>query len=175
MPLGREVVVTDGRADTVICSAAVTEVCAPTATETLKLYVAPALALVGVPAIRPLALNVSPPGRAPETNDQVGVVPLPPLNASCWLYAVPATALDRESVVTTGGLGATVRVNDWDVVEGVAEESATLIENENVPNAVGVPVSAPVDGFSKMPAGKVPAETDHVRGALPPVPVRVVE
>lgn len=38
-----------------------------------------------------------------------------------------------------------------------------------VPAVVGFPVSAPVDGFNDTPAGRVPAETDHVYGVRPPV------
>ena len=36
-----------------------------------------------------------------------------------------------------------------------------------------MPVIAPVDAFSKSPAGNVPPASDHVYGVVPPLPVTV--
>jgi hypothetical protein len=48
-------------------------------------------------------------------------------------------------------------------------ESVTLIVN--VPAAVGVPVTAPVEVFRVRPAGKVPLPIENVYGEVPPVTV----
>ena len=50
-------------------------------------------------------------------------------------------------------------------------ESITLTVKENVPDAVGVPLIWP-ELTSVSPAGKEPALTDQVYGAVPPLAVR---
>jgi hypothetical protein len=54
-----------------------------------------------------------------------------------------------------------------------ADESATEIVKVDVPVAVGVPEITPVAAFRVRPAGRVPAEIDHVYGIEPPVAARV--
>ena len=44
-----------------------------------------------------------------------------------------------------------------------------------VPDAVGVPVIAPVLAFNVSPDGSVPVVTVHVKGAVPPVVAKVCE
>src|SRR5689334_4786077 len=55
---------------------------------------------VGVPLITPAELRVNPPGNGPEpeASDQV-IVPIPPVAASCVLYATPSLAAGRVAVV----------------------------------------------------------------------------
>lgn len=47
--------------------------------------------------------------------------------------------------------------------------------NDAVPADVGVPLSAPVEVLSVTPAGRLPAETDHVYGVRPPEAARGCE
>jgi hypothetical protein len=44
---------------------------------------------------------------------------------------------------------------------------AALTVKLNVPAVVGVPVIAPVVAFKPKPAGRLPAEIDHVIGTVP--------
>src|SRR5437870_4619973 len=68
---------------------------------TVKLEVPP---VVGVPVIAPVpAFSDTPVGSAPVVIDQA-YVPLPPVAASVWLYAVPVVALGSVVVVTATGL-----------------------------------------------------------------------
>ena len=53
--------------------------------------------------------------------------------------------------------------------------SVTLTVKLDVPAAVGVPDSTPVEAFRVIPAGSVPALTDHAYGAVPPLTVSVSE
>jgi hypothetical protein len=59
----------------------------------------------------------------------------------------------------------TVMVNDW---VAVWPPPVTLTVKVNVPVAVGVPLRAPVLGFSVIPPGNVPVE-DHVNVPVPAV------
>ena len=47
--------------------------------------------------------------------------------------------------------------------------SATFTVNENVPDAVGVPLSDPLPLASAKPEGKEPDDIDQVYGAVPPL------
>jgi hypothetical protein len=49
--------------------------------------------------------------------------------------------------------------------------SVTLTEKLNVPDAVGVPDSSPVEVFRVTPAGRLPEVIDQVNGLVPPVTV----
>lgn len=53
--------------------------------------------------------------------------------------------------------------------------SVTIIVNRFVPDAVGVPLIAPVDEFSCSPGGKAPDVIDHVYGVAPPLATTGVE
>src|SRR5579872_2103275 len=53
--------------------------------------------------------------------------------------------------------------------------SVTLTVKLDVPAAVGVPESTPVEALSVIPAGSVPLLTDQVYGAVPPLTVSVNE
>lgn len=54
----------------------------------------------------------------------------------------------------------TVQEKAW--VASSEERSVTLIVNEELPAADGVPVSAPVEVLRLMPEGRDPAETDQM-------------
>ena len=56
-----------------------------------------------------------------------------------------------------------------------ALESLTLRVKFAVAAAVGVPLICPLAVFSVSPAGREPAESDHVYGVLPPVVATVAE
>ncbi len=81
---------------------------------------------------------------------------------------VPAVSVE---VVIARGTAFTVNVNCRDAV--CAEPSLTWAVNVDAPAPVGVPVMAPAADRVR-PAGKVPAVTDQVYGAKPPVGARVV-
>jgi hypothetical protein len=55
------------------------------------------------------------------------------------------------------------------VPAAVPLESTTWAVKVNVPAAVGVPVMAPVDGFSVKPVGSEPLVIENVYGGTPPV------
>ena len=84
----------------------------------------------------------------------------PPLRASVWLYAVPATPFVKEVVVIFSA--------GWIVSERVTltccavgdELSVTLIVTFVGPAVVGVPLITPVEVFTVKPAGS--GEADHV-------------
>jgi hypothetical protein len=82
---------------------------------------------------------------------------------SCALVLPPGEALGSaalEGTVIVSGPAAMVievaSVAVWLLA------SVTLIVKLDVPAAVGVPASTPVDAFSVMPAGNVPALTDQL-------------
>ena len=54
------------------------------------------------------------------------------------------------------------------VPAAVPLESTTWAVKLNVPAVVGVPVMAPVDGFSVKPAGSEPLIIENVYGGTPP-------
>ena len=60
------------------------------------------------------------------------------------------------------------------VLEGL-HESVTWTVKADVPYAVGVPLTAPVDALRDRPAGQDPALNDHASGVAPPVAARVAE
>ena len=55
------------------------------------------------------------------------------------------------------------------VPAAVPLESTTWAVKVNVPAAVGVPVTAPVDALSVKPAGSEPLVIENVYGGMPPV------
>lgn len=126
---------------------------------------------VGVPLMAPLALRVKPAGSAPALTDHVygGVPPLAP--RFCGPYFVPAVPAGSEVVVTLGGAGAGLMTIWRGCVPDRFAESVALTVKLNVPDAVGVPVIAPLLARVK-PAGSAPALTDHEYGGVPPVALR---
>ena len=58
------------------------------------------------------------------------------------------------------------------VPAAVPRESTTWAVKLNVPAVVGVPVIAPVDGFSVNPGGSEPLVIENVYGETPPAATR---
>ena len=52
-------------------------------------------------------------------------------------------------------------------------ESVIFTVKLAAPEAVGVPLIAPLDAFKVSPAGSDPTEMDHVYGVVPPLAARV--
>lgn len=63
----------------------------------------------------------------------------------------------------------------WVAVRAGFPESVALTVKLEVPAAVGVPETAPVDAFKERPDGRVPDETLHAYGVLPPVAATLCE
>jgi hypothetical protein len=131
-------------------------------------------AVVGVPLNTPAELSVKP-GTLPLVIDQVyGVTP--PVAANVVLYAVPTVPLGNGDIVVidNAGVAAIVNVKLLLAVWWVGlVESVTWNVGEKLPDAVGVPLNAPVDAFNVTPAGKLPLVIDHVYGVVPPVAASV--
>ncbi len=115
-------------------------------------------AAAGVPLSSPVALSVNPPGRLPPVTLHCGLEP-EPVEASCWLYAVPTVPLGSDDVVTVAADPVIVRLSALEMVAPAA--SFTVTVNELEPAAEGVPLRAPVASIA-MPAGRLPEETCHV-------------
>jgi hypothetical protein len=118
----------------------------------------------GVPDTCPVeALRVSPAGNDAETTlHEYGAVP--PLAASPAEYVFCEIPPARADVLMLSVLGEvlTVAENCSDAAWGGLLESTTRTVNADVPAAVGVPETTPVEEFRLRPAGRVPADTAHV-------------
>jgi hypothetical protein len=119
-------------------------------------------ATVGVPESAPSGERTRPGGRllAASSVHETGAVP--PDAPSCAEYATPTDASTSDVVPTRSGDAEepapeividTVRSSE----AGGTAESATVTTNDEVPAAVGVPVTEP-DGESPSPLGSVPLE-----------------
>ena len=53
--------------------------------------------------------------------------------------------------------------------------SAAFMVKVNTPAVLGVPVIAPLAGFTVKPPGKVPALTEYVYGLVPPAALQLPE
>ena len=117
-------------------------------------------ALVGDPVIVPLvALNVRPAGSEPAVIDQwYGGVP--PTAFKLAEYAVPIAPPDRVGAVVIVSAEITGSVNAFEVLTELL--SVTVTVKAKLPTLVGVPVIAPLVGFSETPPGREPAVIDHV-------------
>ncbi len=119
---------------------------------------------VGVPVTSPLeGFSVSPAGSGPLPIEKVyGAVP-------------PVTVIGPLSNGTpTSPVFTAAQVTDRDplmVIMQLALElpKASATSTVKVPEAVGVPLTSPVEGFSVSPAGSVPLPIEKVYGAVPPV------
>jgi hypothetical protein len=80
---------------------------------------------------------------------------------------MPTFATGSVGVVIESGVTTLIVMGQAKVFGGTFE-SETVTVNDETPGVVGVPVTAPVELLSVKPAGKVPLETVHVRGATPP-------
>lgn len=85
------------------------------------------------------------------------------------LYGTPTSPV-LEAHASVGAAGEiTILQFDVAVPEELPRESTTCAVKLNVPAAVGVPVMAPVFGFSVRPSGNTPAEIANVYGGNPPL------
>jgi hypothetical protein len=126
-------------------------------------------AAVGVPAIAPAALSVSPAGRFPDVTDHVYGL-LPPDAAKFWEYADPTVAFGSVLVVTDKGAAAMVRLKLFVVFAFAASLTCTV--KFAFAAAVGVPPIAPAE-LSVRPAGRLPLNTVHVYEPVPPLAASV--
>ena len=117
---------------------------------------------VGVPEITPDEAIVKPAGRAPEVMDQeYGEVP--PAARSETEYAALTVPFARDEVATESGCPAplTVKEKACVVTFWMEPESVTFMVTEKLPEAVGVPVIAPVDAARVTPEGRAPEAMDQ--------------
>ena len=136
---------------------------APTVSVTFTVNMA-VPAAVGAPLMTPAALKFSPAGSAPAPIDQANG-PVPPETANVCEYAAPKTAFGSGEAVVIDGAELIVNVNAF--VGAAPAASVALTVKFDVPAVVGVPLSTPAALIFK-PAGRAPALTDHVNGAVPP-------
>jgi len=130
---------------------------------------------VGVPLSAPVAaFSVTPAGNAPEVIDHVYGV-MPPVAASVAAYATPTCPFGKDGVVIVTVLAAILKVKLADFETAGDSESVTCAVIVKLPDAVGVPLSAPVAPFSVTPAGRAPAVIDQLYGVVPPVAASVAE
>jgi len=129
-------------------------------------------AMLGVPAIAPVeAFSVRPLGREPlEMLNAYGAVP--PEAVSADEYATPTWPVAAGQVNDSVDF-ATLIVQD--MVAVVPVESLTVALKVKLPAVVGIPVMAPVEGFSFSPAGSAPLLMLKVYGVSPPVAVSAEE
>jgi hypothetical protein len=138
-------------------------------TRTVK-FVVPAA--VGIPLINPVPLVwvdiFNPAGNEPETTDHIfGTVP--PVKSKVALYVALTTPCGNAFVTMVGGAMTLIARS---LVALRPPLSATRTVKLDAPAVVGVPVISPfpfpcVDIFK--PAGKDPADIDHVLPPEPPV------
>src|SRR5271166_3398582 len=119
---------------------------------------------VGVPITAPVEVfSISPAGSVPTIENMYGVVP-PVTIIGPLLNATPTSpVLIIEQVTDRGPLMV--------IMQLVLElPTASVTFTVKVPEAVGVPVTSPLEGFRVSPGGKVPI-IEKVYGAVPPVTV----
>src|SRR5260370_36634652 len=88
-----------------------------------------------------------------------------------WPLASEAVVMESAATPT----GEIVALNAFVAVNAVELESFTWTVMETAPAWVGVPLSRPVEEFRVTPAGKDPAATDQVYGAVPPAAVTAAQ
>ena len=86
-----------------------------------------------------------------------------------WLYATPCVQFGRLTGLTVSVTVLTVKLYAVDPV--APSESVAMIVKLNEPDAVGVPLIAPVATLNDSPAGRLPADTLSVTVPVPPVAV----
>ena len=124
----------------------------------------------GVPESTPPVLSIMPVGRAPVSLQLNGAIPpLASVNVNAE-YAVPFVPTLGAVVLSTGAAGL-LTVNEYAWVAATLAASCTLTVNVyglKVALAFGVPEITPL-WLRVNPVGSAPTETDHVRGAVPPL------
>jgi hypothetical protein len=130
---------------------------------------------VGVPVTAPVEVfRVRPAGSVPTTLNVYGGVP-PLIVIAPLLKATPTVpVLFAPQVTVTPGLIVIVQAEPtglpWLSMHPPTLPWESVAWILNVPEVVGVPVTAPVDVFSVRPRGRLPT-TVNVYGAVPPVTV----
>ena len=128
--------------------------CSSDLTRTVKVNVP---AVSGVPEMMPVEAEIeSPLGRLPALIDHWNG-PLPPLEATVCEYAVPTAGVASDAVVMLSGAAIRMEVDHVDVPPSAP---VTLTVKFAVPAVVGVPETVAPESVS--PAGRAPAEMDHV-------------
>jgi hypothetical protein len=119
----------------------------------------------------PFPVSDNPAGKLPDIRLHVygGVPPLP---LSIAEYAAPTMPSGRLVVVIESAAGAIVIDNCFVALCDALSVTRTM--NAAVPDAVGVPLIAPLP-LSDNPAGKLPVVTLHVYGGVPPLPLSIAE
>ena len=114
-------------------------------------------AAVGVPVTAPVAVfRFNPSGNVPTIENVYGAVPPVTVNAPLLNGAPTSPVVPLAKQVRVGP----AMIEYGQVVVAVTP-FASVTWMENVPAAVGVPVTAPFDVFNVRPAGKVPT-TENV-------------
>jgi hypothetical protein len=132
-------------------------------------------AVVGVPVIAPVdGFSVNPGGSEPLVIENV-YGGTPPVATSDELYATPTVPVAVGQTSAGTGAATTMLQLAVAVPAAVPVESTTCAVKLNVPPVVGVPVMAPVDGFSTNPGGSEPLVIVNVYGGAPPVATRAEE
>ena len=112
--------------------------------------------VVGVPVIAPVVgFKVNPGGSDPLVIENV-YGGAPPVATSAELYATPTCPVPAGQASVIGGGAMTMLQFVVAVPAAVPVESTTFAVKLNVPKVVGVPVIAPVVGFSVNPGGSEP-------------------
>jgi hypothetical protein len=127
----------------------------------------------GVPLICPPPINTSPAGNVPDVILQLyGVVP--PVAAREAEYALFTCPAAKEDVVTSSACApaATTILKFAVALSTGALLSVTFTVNENVPDAVGVPLICPPP-LNVSPVGNVPELILQLYGVAPPLALSV--
>jgi hypothetical protein len=81
---------------------------------------------------------------------------------NCCVLLVDTDVMVGLTVTETAGAAAMLIDSDAVAVCTVADESFACTENEDEPDAVGVPEIAPLEAFNVKPPGSEPEATLHV-------------
>jgi len=99
---------------------------------------------------------------------------MPPVAASVAAYATPTCPLGNDGVVIVIVPAVILKVKLAVFETAGDSESVTCAVIVKLPDAVGVPLSAPAE-LSVTPAGNAPAVIDQLYGVVPPVAAKVAE
>ena len=139
-------------------------------TWTVKLEVA---AVVGVPPRTPVEeFRVRPAGSDPPDTVQV-LVPVPPVAANVWPYAVPTVPAGNELAVVIERAAAAALIVKENTFVDETPLAVTWTVKLEVAAVVGVPPRTPVEEFRVRPAGSDPPDTVQVLVPVPPVAANV--